>query len=152
MVGEPARFCLKVRHYEADAYGHVNHANYIHYLEVGRLEALEALGISLQTMQRQGYLIIATDLSVKFHSPALPGERLEIITRIRELGAVRSVWLQEMREVESQRLVVTAEVTGVFVTETGRPVRIPPAFHDKLIALYVPDVPTANQTRNQRSP
>jgi acyl-CoA thioester hydrolase len=151
MVGEPARFCLKVRHYEADAYGHVNHANYIHYLEVGRLEALEALGISLQTMQRQGYLIVATDLSVKFHSPALPGEALEIITRIRELGGVRSVWVQEMREVESQRLVVTAEVTGVFVTENGKPVRIPLAFHDKLTALYVPDAPAEDSAGNLRS-
>jgi len=150
-VGEPARFRLKVRHYETDAYGHVNHANYVHYLEVARLEALEALGLSLQEMRRQGYLIVATDLSVKFHAPALPGEALEITTRIRELGGVRSVWVQEIREVESQRLVVTAEVRGGFVTESGRPVRIPPAFQEKLTALYVLDTPTAEQARNRHS-
>ena len=73
-MGVPARHCLKVRHYEADAYEHVNHANYVHYLEVGRLEALESLGISLQEMRRQGYLIVARDLSVRFHAPARPGE------------------------------------------------------------------------------
>ena len=55
-MGELARFRLKVRHYEAHAYGHVNHGNHIHYLEVGRLEALEALAIPLQEMRRQGYL------------------------------------------------------------------------------------------------
>ncbi len=119
---------------------------------MARLEALEALGISLQEMRRQGYLIVATDLSVKFHAPALPGEALEIITRIRELGGVRSVWVQEMREIENQRLVVTAEVTGVFVTEGGRPVRIPPGFHEKLTVLYVPDAPAMEPGRNQRSP
>ena len=75
--GRPA-FVLKVRHYEADAYGQVNHANYVHYLEVARLEALEALGISVQEMRRQGYLIVATDLSVGFHAPALSGEVLEL--------------------------------------------------------------------------
>ena len=144
-MGEPACCRLKIRHYEADAYGHVNHANFVHYLEVARLEALESLGISLQEMRRQGYLIVATDLSVKFHAPAVPGEMLEILTRIRELGNVRSVWVQEMREAESQRLVVTAEVTGVFVTESGRPVRIPPAFHDKLTALFVSDASTLEQ-------
>jgi len=151
-VGEPVRFLLKVRHYEADPYGHVNHASYVHYLEVARLEALEALGISLQEMRRQGYLIVATELSVKFHAPALPGETLETITAIRELGGVRSVWVQEMRELESRRLVVTAEVTGVFVTESGRAVRIPPAFHEKLAALYVgdPDLPPTEQARSQR--
>ena len=144
-MGEPACCRLKIRHYEADAYGHVNHANIVHYLEVARLEALESLGISLQEMRRQGYLIVATDLSVKFHAPAVPGEMLEILTRIRELGNVRSVWVQEMREAESQRLVVTAEVTGVFVTESGQPVRIPPAFHDKLTALFVSDASTLEQ-------
>lgn len=138
-MGVPASHCLKVRHYEADAYQHVNHANYVHYLEVGRLEALEWLGISLQEMRRQGYLIVARDLSVRFHAPARPGETLEITTRIGELGGVRSVWVQEIREVESRRLVVTAEVTGVFLTEDGRPIRIPSAFHEKLTALYVPD-------------
>src|SRR5205807_354776 len=38
-VGEPARLRLKVRHYEVDLYGHVNHANYVHYLEAARVEA-----------------------------------------------------------------------------------------------------------------
>lgn len=150
-MGEPARFRLKVRHYEVDAYGHVNHANYIHYLEVARLEALEALGISLQQMRRQGYSIVATDLSVKFYASAFPGEVLETLTRIRELGGVRSVWMQEMREVNSERLVVRAEVTGVFVTENGRPVRIPPTFYEKLTALYVPDAPTIEQARDRHS-
>ena len=103
-------------------------------------------------MRRQGYSIVATDLSVKFYAPAFPGEALEIITRIRELRGVRSVWVQEMREVESQRLVVTAEVTGVFVTESGRPVRIPPAFHEKLTVLYVPDALTMERERNRHSP
>jgi YbgC/YbaW family acyl-CoA thioester hydrolase len=141
-MGKPARCRLKARHYEADAYGHVNHANYVHYLEVARLEALEEIGLPLPEMRRQGYLIVATDLSIKFHAPTVPGEELEIITQIREVGGVRSVWAQEMRKVESARLVVTAEVTGVFIDEDGRPVRIPPAFHEKLTALHVPEAPT----------
>jgi YbgC/YbaW family acyl-CoA thioester hydrolase len=151
-MGEPARCRLKARHYEADAYGHINHANYVHYLEVARREALEAFRIPLHEMRRRGYLIVATDLSVKFHAPALSGEILEILTRIRELTGVRSVWAQEMREVESHRLVVTAEVTGVFVSESGRGVRIPPAFEEKLTALYVPDAPAMEGEQNYRLP
>ncbi len=140
-VGEPTRFRLKVRHYEVDAYAHVNHATYVHYLEVARLEALEALGIPLDAMRRQGYLIVATHLSVRFHASARSGEILDVSTHIRELTGVRSVWAQEIREVESRRLVVTADVTGVFTTEEGRPVRIPAAFREKLAALYSPGIP-----------
>ena len=137
-MGEQVRFRLKVRHYEVDGYGHVNHATYAHYLEVARLEALEQLGIPLEEIRRQGYLILASELAIRFHEPAHPGETLEILTAIRELGGVRSVWAQEAREVTSQRVVVTAEVTGVFTTEDGRPVRIPDAVREKLASLLVP--------------
>src|SRR2546422_11728558 len=94
LVGEPARLSLKVRHYEVDEYGHVNHANYVHYLEAARIEALEALGLSLAEMREQGYLIVAADLSVRYHSPARPAETLDVVTYISEIRGARSVWMQ----------------------------------------------------------
>ncbi len=142
-MGQPARLQLKVRHYEVDQYGHVNHAQYVHYLEVARIEALEALGLSLPEMRRQGYLILAVDLSVKYLAPARSGELLEIVTYVREILGARSFWVQEIRDVGTQRLLVTAEVTGAFATEDGRPTRVPPSFRERLAALYVPDAGTA---------
>ena len=130
---------LKVRHYEVDEYGHVNHASYVHYLETARIEALEAVGLGLKDMRRDGYIIVAVDLSVKYHSPARSGETFEILTHVREIRGARSIWVQEIREVSTQRLVVTAEVTGAFMTESGRPVRIPDAMRDKLVGLHVPE-------------
>ena len=132
------RFRLRVRHYEVDEYGHVNHANYVHYLEAARIEALEAVGLPLAEMRRQGYIIVAADLAVKYHSPARSGEMLEIVTHVRDVRGARSVWVQEVREAASQRLVVTAEVTGAFMTESGRPVRTPDIMREKLSALFVP--------------
>lgn len=137
-MGQPMRFRLRVRHYEVDEYGHVNHANYVHYLEAARIEALEAVGLPLGEMRRQGYIIVAADLAVKYHSPARSGEMLEIVTHIRDVRGARSVWVQEVREAASQRLVVTAEVTGAFMTESGRPVRTPDTMREKLSALFVP--------------
>jgi acyl-CoA thioester hydrolase len=138
-VGEAAKLTLKVRHYEVDLYGHVNHANYVHYLEAARVEALEAVGLPLEAMRRQGYLIVAVALSVTYHAPARSGDTLEILTHIREIRGARSVWVQEICEATSRRLAVTAEVTGAFMTEGGRPVRAPAAFVEKLSALHVPD-------------
>jgi YbgC/YbaW family acyl-CoA thioester hydrolase len=138
-VGEAARLSLKVRHYEVDEYGHVNHANYVHYLEAARVEALAAIGLSLPDMRRQGLLIVAVAISVKYHAPAFPGETLELVTSVREIRGARSIWAQEIREAASGRLLVTAEVTGAFTTEAGRAVRIPPAFAERLAALHVPD-------------
>jgi YbgC/YbaW family acyl-CoA thioester hydrolase len=148
-VGEAVRLTLKVRHYEVDLYGHVNHANYVHYLEAGRVEALEAVGLGLPELRRQGYLIVAVELAVKYHAPAYAGETLEILTRVREIRGARSIWAQEIREVSSRRLAVTAEVTGAFMLEGGRPVRVPAAFAEKLSALLVPDQP--DPPRNDRA-
>jgi acyl-CoA thioester hydrolase len=128
-----------VRHYEVDPYGHVNHANYIHYLEVARVEALDTLGLALGEMRRLGYLIVATGLTVRFHAPAHSGDTLEILTHIRDIHGARTQWIQEVRSAADQRVLVTAEVTGAFVTEAGRPVRIPEAFRAKLSPLHVPD-------------
>lgn len=138
-MGQPMRFCLKVRYYEVDEYGHVNHANYVHYLETARIEALEAVGLSLQEMRRQGVIAVAAELSVKYHLPASSGETLEIVTHVREMRGARTVWVQEILEATSQRLVATAEVTGAFLTEAGRPVRAPETFRQRLSMLYVPD-------------
>lgn len=143
-MGEAARLTLKVRHYEVDLYGHVNHANYVHYLEAARVEALEAVGLPLPELRRQGYLIVAVEIAVKYHAPAYPGETLEVLTRIREIRGARSIWAQEIREVTTRRLSVTADVTGAFMLDNGRPVRVPAAFAEKLAALHVPDVSPAN--------
>src|SRR6266508_542244 len=97
-MGQPARLQLKVRHYEVDQYGHVNHAQYVHYLEVARIEALEALGLSLAEMQRQGYLILAVELAVKYLAPARSGEPPAIVPHVRELRGARSLWVQEIRD------------------------------------------------------
>jgi len=59
-------------------YGHGNHANYVHYLEAARIEALETVG-SPQATRRHGYIIVAADLSVKYHSPEYSGETLDIV-------------------------------------------------------------------------
>ncbi len=40
-----ARCQITVRHYECDPLGHVNHAMYVHYFEVGRLTAMADAGL-----------------------------------------------------------------------------------------------------------
>jgi acyl-CoA thioester hydrolase len=143
--GVPARLRLKVRHYEVDEYGHVNHAAYVHYFETARVEALEAMGLALPVLRTRGYLIVAVDLHVRYHAPAFSGQTLEILTRVREIRGARSFWEQAIREVESGRLVATAEVTGAFTTADGRPVRIPTGFAARLATLQdVPGAPPAS--------
>ena len=72
-MGERARLHLKVRHHEVDAYGHVNHAHYVHYLETARVEVLERLGLGLPEMRQRGYLIVAAELTIQVPRAGLRG-------------------------------------------------------------------------------
>jgi len=51
------RIPIKVRFYELDPYNHLNHATYVQYFEVGRVELLESIGSGLTTLQEQGIQI-----------------------------------------------------------------------------------------------
>jgi acyl-CoA thioesterase FadM len=97
---------------------------------------------------------VAAELSVKYHSPARPGETLEVVTHVQDLRGARTLWLQEIREATSGRLVATAEVTGAFVSPAGRPVRAPEAFRQRLATLHVPDtsVRTGRHARRGQRP
>jgi YbgC/YbaW family acyl-CoA thioester hydrolase len=44
-----------VQSYECDGYGHVNNANYLHYLEYARYAYLRDNGISLEELRAAGY-------------------------------------------------------------------------------------------------
>jgi acyl-CoA thioester hydrolase len=134
-VGEPHRLRLKVRLYETDVYGHVNHAHYVHYFETGRIEALASIGLSIEAMKRQGYLIFAAEISVKYHAPAYLGDELEIVTAVHEMRGARTIWAQEARNASTDQLVASGQVTGALMSESGRPARLPPAFVEKLAQL-----------------
>ena len=44
----------RVRFHELDPYDHVNHAMYVTYFEIGRVDALDAIGLGLDVMKAEG--------------------------------------------------------------------------------------------------
>ena len=61
---------ITVRHYECDPLGHVNHAVYVHYFEVGRLQAMAGAGLPFGAILQQGYAVVAADLFIQYKAPA----------------------------------------------------------------------------------
>ena len=69
----PHRHPVKVRFYELDPYGHLNHSVYVQLFETGRIELLEEAGIPLQVLEEQGYrfLVSRTETSLATMNPAI---------------------------------------------------------------------------------
>lgn len=126
---------IRVRFAELDPYDHVNHAAYVTYLEVGRSEALEAMGCALSELKQLGWQLVVADLQVAFKRPAVGGDRLVVETWISEMGAVTSRWCQ--RILRGDEVLVSSEVRAGSTDLSGRPKRLPQELRDRLLRLMV---------------
>jgi acyl-CoA thioester hydrolase len=136
---DKARCQITVRHYECDPLGHVNHAVYVHYFEVGRLQAMAAAGLPFPDLLKQGYSVVASDLFVQYKAPAFSDDVLELYSSIVHFRGARMTWQQELYRCHSGELLARAEVTGAFTLANGRPIRIPPPMRTLLEAVYTPE-------------
>ena len=68
----------RVNFYDTDAMAVVHHANYIRWFEIGRVEYLRSIGITLDQMMEDGYVFPITDVSAKYVSPGHFDEELLI--------------------------------------------------------------------------
>lgn len=143
---------LSVRHYECDPLGHVNHAMYVHYFEVGRLSAMADAGLPFRAILQQGYTVIAVDIYVQYKAPAFSEEVLEIESYITDFHGAMMTWRQTIRRQADGTVLALAEVQGAFTRADGRPTRIPPAMRTLLETVYVPETTPLGPRQRRRTP
>jgi acyl-CoA thioester hydrolase len=133
-----ARLEFAVRYYECDPLGHANHAVYVNYFEMGRLEAMAAAGLPFSSVMEQGYTVVASDIFVQYKIPALMEERVEVQSYIVQFRGARMTWQQELYRCSGGALLARAVVNGAFTRSDGRPVRVPPSMRNLLDTVYLP--------------
>jgi len=114
---------LRVRFYELDPYDHVNHAAYVQYFEVARIELLESVGMGLTELKAQGIHLVVTELHTRFLRSAGSGDVLSIDTEVAEIRRVSTRWRQRLRR-ESE-VLAEQEIVVAATTTAGRPTRVP---------------------------
>jgi acyl-CoA thioester hydrolase len=117
------RYPIKVRFYELDPYNHLNHASYVQYFEVGRVELLESIGVGLAELQELGRHIVVTEIHTRFLKSAGPHDALVVETEVLEIRRATSRWRQRLMRGEE---VIATQVIHAAMTDTaGKPVRFP---------------------------
>ncbi|RXG32854.1 acyl-CoA thioesterase [Leeuwenhoekiella marinoflava] len=123
---------VKVRYAETDQMGVVHHANYAVYLELARIEWLEAIGISYKKMEEEGIMLPVYGMQFYFLKPALFDDILTVKTMLRKVPRASIVFDYEIYN-QNQELLTKAETTLVFVDmSTNRPTRCPEYVLEKL--------------------
>ena len=115
---------LRVRTYECDSYGHVNNANYLHYLEFARYEFLRDVGFDYPAMLEAGYGVYVARIEIDYKKPAVLDDELLIKSWPVKKGLVSGVIAQEIWRGED--LIVAAKVTWAFVDSKGMPTKLLP--------------------------
>ena len=123
----------RVNFYDTDAMMVVHHANYIRWFEIGRVEYLRSIGITLDDMMADGYVFPITEVDAKYHAPGRFDDELTIETTATALTKAKMVFAY--RIMRGDTLLVTGHTQNVFTSrETGNIVRLPEKYYSKLQA------------------
>ena len=117
------RIDLKVRFYELDPYGHLNHSAYVQFFETGRVELLEEAGLDLVSLDHRGYHFVVNRIETSFIRPVAAGEVVTVETEVAEMRRASSVWRQRL--VRDGEVIARQEVRAAITDPAGKPVRAP---------------------------
>ena len=82
MNGSEVRF--RVRYAETDQMGIVYHANYLVWMEMGRVELCRTIGVRYRDMEEQdGILLTVAEVQCRFLSPARYDDEVVLARRAR---------------------------------------------------------------------
>jgi acyl-CoA thioester hydrolase len=124
---------FRVRSYECDAYGHVNHANYLRYMQEAAFDASQAVGYGARRTSEIGYQWLAYETEIEYLHPVVYGDTLEIKTWVVDFRRVRS--LRRYEFYVREKLVAHGATDWVLIDlRQGMPAAIPP----EIIAAYAP--------------
>ncbi|RAL21890.1 acyl-CoA thioesterase [Thermoflavimicrobium daqui] len=100
---------IEVRSTEIDVLGHVNNAKYLEYLEWGREDWYNQIGLPFDLFEELGMGTVTVNININYRKEARLGQKLVISTKPIRRGRSSFVLKQEIIN-ENQELVADAEV------------------------------------------
>ncbi len=115
------RVTYRVRYADVDQMGYMYYGNYSRLYEIGRVEALRALGVRYRDLEESGIWMPVYENNSRYIRPAQYDELLEINCKLEALPGTRIIFTSEIRN-EEDVLVHVGRTTLVFLDGTSRKV------------------------------
>jgi len=129
---------IRVRYAETDQMGIVYYANYLVWMEVGRVEYCKACGFEYHRMEREdGVLLAVAEARCRYASPARFDEEVIIRTWVEEANPRMVRFAYEMRLAVDGRKLATGETKHIFLGRDLRPCRLPLKYRE-MFAAHAP--------------
>lgn len=127
---------FRVRHYECDAYGHLNNVNYVRYMQETALDASADIGWDNERYQAIGHHWLIRETDIEYLQPLVWNDDVDVTSYVIDFRRIQSRRRYEFHRVSDGALVAQATTVWVYLnTETLRLARIP----DSMIQDFAPD-------------
>lgn len=127
---------FRVRHVECDAYGHVNHAHYLRYMQEAALDASAAVGYDIARYEDLGTLWLLAQTGITYNRPLRYGDTVIVKTWVADFRRATSRRRYELRLAETGAVVAEAYSDWVYLDrQSMRPTRIPA----EMVTAFAPD-------------
>lgn len=124
---------VRVRYAETDQMGVVYHANYLVWMEIGRVELVRSLGLNYKDLETtEGLALAVVEVGCRYLHPARYDQEIAIVTTVARFTPRSIRFGYELRAVEENRLLATAETSHVWLNREMRPTRLPEQYLSKL--------------------
>lgn len=117
---------VRVRYAETDQMGVVYHANYLIWMEIGRVEFCRASGLRYRDLETgEGIRLAVVEACCRYVAPARYDDEVAIRTKLTSANARMIRFEYEMADVSSGRALATGETCHIFIDREGKPRKLP---------------------------
>jgi acyl-CoA thioester hydrolase len=121
---------LRVRYAETDNMGVVYYANYLIWMEVGRVDLCKACGFNYRDMENDdGIFLAVAESYCRYRAPAHFDDEVIVKTWIDKANTRMVTFAYEIRLAEGERRLATGSTRHVFVSRAMRPTHLPEKYH-----------------------
>ena len=123
---------IRVRYAETDQMGVVYHANYVVWMEVGRVEAMRSAGLNYAEMEREGIRVAVIGVELDYKAAARYDDLVDVRASVVEVQSRKMRIEYEIRRASDQQLLAVGATRHLFLNFDMKPIRCPAKYHDVL--------------------
>lgn len=113
-------FTHRVYYADTDAYGVVWHGTYLRWMEIGRVELCDKLGLDLVELKKNDIAIPVTNMNVRYKASAKLDDRIIVETWIAKLSPITVTFGQTVKNAKTGQTFINAEFETVAVNNDGK--------------------------------
>lgn len=124
---------LRVRYAETDQMGVVYHANYLVWMEMGRVELVRSLGLSYRDIEEQERLFLSVvEAECRYIFAARYDQEIIVETLLHRANPRLVEFAYRVLDAKTSRLLATGRTKHVWLGKDLRPARLPARYQLKL--------------------